>query len=379
MAKKYTVNLSNEEVEKLRSLIKTGKSKARTITRAHILLMASEGETDATIADRLRVSVSTVERTRAKLIKSGIEGTLNDRPHPPKPRKLDGFKEAFLIATACSKPPNGRTRWTLKLLADRIVRIEIVDSISYETVRSYLKKNDVKPWLKEQWCIPKVDAEYVLRMEDLLDLYGEAYDPKRPVVCFDECPYQLLEDVREPLPAEPEQPLRYDYEYKRKGSVNIFAFFQPLAGWRHLEVTQQRTKVDFALQMKNLVDIYHRDADVIRLVVDNLNTHNPASLYEVFSPEEARRIVQKLEFHYTPKHASWLNQVEIEFFVLSRQCLERRIKDVQTLSSEIATWEQQRNDASASVNWRFKTTDARRKMERLYPTMSPSKVELTEY
>ncbi len=224
-----------------------------------------------------------------------------------------------------------------------------------------------------------MDAEYVLRMEDLLDLYGEAYDPKRPVVCFDECPYQLLEDVREPLPAEPEQPLRYDYEYKRKGSVNIFAFFQPLAGWRHLEVTQQRTKVDFALQMKNLVDIYHRDADVIRLVVDNLNTHNPASLYEVFSPEEARRIVQKLEFHYTPKHASWLNQVEIEFFVLSRQCLERRIKDVQTLSSEIATWEQQRNDASASVNWRFKTTDARRKMERLYPTMSPSKVELTEY
>lgn len=216
-------------------------------------------------------------------------------------------------------------------------------------------------------------------MEDLLDLYGEAYDPKRPVVCFDECPYQLLEDVREPLPAEPEQPLRYDYEYKRKGSVNIFAFFQPLAGWRHLEVTQQRTKVDFALQMKNLVDIYHRDADVIRLVVDNLNTHNPASLYEVFSPEEARRIVQKLEFHYTPKHASWLNQVEIEFSVLSRQCLERRIKDVQTLSSEIATWEQQRNDASASVNWRFKTTDARRKMERLYPIISPCKVSLADY
>jgi hypothetical protein len=224
-----------------------------------------------------------------------------------------------------------------------------------------------------------VDAEYVLRMEDLLDLYGEPYDPKRPVVCFDERPYQLLEDIRESLPAKPEQPLRYDYEYKRNGSVNIFAFFEPLAGWRHMQVTQQRTKVDFALQMKNLVDIYHPQATVIRLVVDNLNTHNPASLYEVFSPEEARRIVQKLEFHYTPKHASWLNQVEIEFSVLSRQCLERRIKDVQTLSSEIATWEQQRNSAYASVNWRFKTTDARRKMERLYPTVSPSIVDLIDY
>lgn len=224
-----------------------------------------------------------------------------------------------------------------------------------------------------------MDAEYVLRMEDLLDLYGEPYDPKRPVVCFDERPDQLLEDVREPLPAEPEQPLRYDYEYKRNGSVNIFGFFQPLAGWRHMEVTQQRTKVDFAFQMKNLVDIYHPEATVIRLVLDNLNTHNPASLYEVFEPQEARRIVQKLEFHYTPKHASWLNQVEIEFSVLSRQCLERRIKDVQTLSDEIATWEQQRNAVYARVNWRFQTTDARSKLERLYPTVSPCKVYLMEY
>jgi transposase len=140
MAKKYTVNLTKEEVEKLRSLIRCGKSKARSITRAHILLMAWEGETDKAIADRLRVSISTVERTRAKYVNSGIDGTLNDREHPPKPRKLDGLKEAFLIATACSEPPDGRTRWTLRLLADRIVSLDVVDAISYETVRSYLKK-----------------------------------------------------------------------------------------------------------------------------------------------------------------------------------------------------------------------------------------------
>jgi DDE superfamily endonuclease len=165
-----------------------------------------------------------------------------------------------------------------------------------------------------------------------------------------------------PLPPEPDQPERYDFEYKRNGSVNLFAFFQPLAGWRHVEVTQRRTKVDFAKQMKDLVDVYCSEAEIIRLVVDNLNIHNPAALYEAFEPQEARRIIQKLEFHYTPKHASWLNQVEIELSVLSRQCLERRIPEVEKLKSEIITWEK-------SVNWRFKTTDARNKMGRLYPNI----------
>lgn len=206
-------------------------------------------------------------------------------------------------------------------------------------------------------------------MEDVLDLYNEPYNPKRPVICFDETPYQLIEEVTLPLPPEPDQPERYDYEYKRNGSVNLFAYFQPLAGWRHIEVTKQRTKVDFAKQMKDLVDIYCREADVIRLVIDNLNIHNPAALYEVFDPQEACRIVQKLEFHYTPKHASWLNQVEMEFSILSRQCLDRRISERSHLELEISAWEKQCNSLAASVNWRFKTTDARRKMERLYPNV----------
>lgn len=146
------------------------------------------------------------------------------------------------------------------------------------------KKNEIKPWLKEQWCIPKIDAEYVLRMEDLLDLYSKPYDPKHPVICFDERPYPLLDDIREPLPPEPGQPERYDYEYKRNGSVNLFAIFEPHKGWRHIEVTQQRTKKDFAIQMKNLVDVHYSQAESIHLVVDNLNTHNPSALYEVFPP-----------------------------------------------------------------------------------------------
>jgi DDE superfamily endonuclease len=216
-------------------------------------------------------------------------------------------------------------------------------------------------------------------MEDLLDLYSQPLDPLRPIVCFDERPYQLTEDVREPIPPEPEQPLRYDCEYKRNGNVNLFACFQPLAGWRHIEVTQQRTKVDFAFQMKDLVDVHFPNSQLIRLVVDNLNIHNPAALYEVFKPQEARRIIEKLEFHYTPKHASWLNQVEIELSVLSRQCLERRIGDRETLEREIAAWELTRNTEKASVNWRFKITDARNKMERLYPPIQPVKVAVADY
>ncbi len=164
--------------------------------------------------------------------------------------------------------------------------------------------------------------------------------------------------------------MRYDFEYKREGTRNLFITFQPLLGWRHVEVTQRRTKVDFAYQMKDLVDVRFPDALVIRVVIDNLNIHTPGALYETFEPEEARRILRKLEFHYTPKHASWLNMVEIEIAVLSDQCLDRRIGDVEILTSEIAAWEKERNDKKATVNWRFTATDARVKLRRLYPSKS---------
>jgi hypothetical protein len=205
-------------------------------------------------------------------------------------------------------------------------------------------------------------------MEDVLDLYGESFDSKRPQVCFDERPYQLVAETRLPLPGGPGQPERYDYEYQRKGTCNLFTFFQPLAGWRHVKVTQHRTKQDFAHCMKELVDVHFPDANIIRVVLDNLNIHTPAALYETFSAEEARRILRKLEFHPTPKHGSWLNMVEIELSVLANQCLERRIPDVVTLEKEIAAWERERNDQGAMVNWRFTVADARTKLERFYPS-----------
>jgi hypothetical protein len=204
-------------------------------------------------------------------------------------------------------------------------------------------------------------------MEDVLDLYAAPYDPARPVVCFDERPCQLVAETRTPLPARPGQPAIVDYEYRRNGTCNVFATLEPLAGWRHVDVTAHRTAVDFAHQMRWLVDDAYPDAERIRVVLDNLNTHTPASLYAAFPPAEARRIAQKLELHHTPKHGSWLNMVECELSVLSRQCLNRRLPDVATMRAEVAAWEDRRNAESATVHWHFTTAQARRKLRRLYP------------
>jgi hypothetical protein len=205
-------------------------------------------------------------------------------------------------------------------------------------------------------------------MEDVLDLYEEPYDEKRPVVCFDETSTQLIEETRQPIEAKPGRPERFDYEYKRNGTRNLFMFCQPKAGSRHVEVTEHRTSQDFAHQMKWLVEEKYPDADCIRVVMDNLNTHKAASLYETFEPEVARGILKRLEFHYTPKHGSWLNMAEIEFSVFSRQCLNRRIADEATLKREVKALEDERNAAKATIDWRFTTTDARVKLHRLYPS-----------
>ncbi len=207
-------------------------------------------------------------------------------------------------------------------------------------------------------------------MEDLLELYAEPYDPQRPVVCFDEVPVQLIAETRQPLPAQPGQPERFDYEYRRNGTCNQFVWVEPLVGWRHIATTRHRTQADFAQQMKWLVDERHPEATVIRVVLDNLNTHRPASLYEAFPPAEARRILKRLEFHHTPKHGSWLNMAEIEISVFQRQCWDRRIGDQLTLVRETQALEDERNAAKAMIHWQFSTDQARVKLERLYPCNS---------
>jgi DDE superfamily endonuclease len=208
-------------------------------------------------------------------------------------------------------------------------------------------------------------------MEDVLDVYQRPYDPKRPQVCLDEASKQLLGEVREPLPRQPGQPERVDHEYERHGTANLFLLSEPLRGWRHVQVTDQRRRVDFAHVIQELVDVYYPDAEIIVLALDNLNTHSPASLYEAFDPAEAKRLADKLEIHYTPKHGSWLNMAEIELSVLARQCLAGRIADKPTLIEQVAAWEEERNRHSVRIDWRFTTADARIKLKRLYPSILP--------
>jgi len=204
-------------------------------------------------------------------------------------------------------------------------------------------------------------------MEDVLDLYAEEHDPQRPWVCFDESPYQLVSETRPPQPMTPQHPRRIDYEYKREGACNLFLFLQPQIGWRHVEVTAQRTAQDFAHCMQALVDVHFPTAEKIRVVLDNLNTHTRAVLYETFPPAEARRIARKLEFHYTPKHGSWLNMAEVEFSVLSAQCLGRRLPSQDRVAEEIGAWEAERNAEKRTITWTFTTPTARTKLDRLYP------------
>jgi hypothetical protein len=220
------------------------------------------------------------------------------------------------------------------------------------------------------WVIPpQHSATFVYHMEDVLEVYQRPFDEARPLVCFDEQPTQLIREVREPLPPLPDQPERYDYEYHREGTANLFMFFAPLEAWRHVKVTERRTKIDFAHCMRDLVDVHFPDATTITVVRDQLNTHGPDALYEAFAPEEAARILNRLEFHYTPKHGSWLNMAEIELSVLSRQCLNRRIPDKHVLEQEISAWEAERNASQTTVDWRFTTANARIKLKRLYPSV----------
>jgi len=257
-----------------------------------------------------------VYRTKRRFVEEGLEPALSEQPRAGAERKLSGNEEALLIAVACSKPPSGRARWTLELLAGEVVRRTEHTTLSRETVRRRLAEQKVKPWQQRMWCIPTVDAEYVARLEDILELYTS------------------------------------------KPSLN------------------RRTAIDFAECMRELVTVHYPEAQTIRVVLDNLSTHKASALYEAFPPAEARAILRRLEFHYVPKHASWLNMVEIEIGVLVRQCLDRRIADRVTLSREISAWQRQRNQEAARIRWLFGIEQARQKLGRLYPALHSNEMSL---
>lgn len=377
MVVKHHVKLSENERKDLEQVVRYGKSGAAKINRARILLRSDLNgggvwKSDAEIARAVGSSKSTVFRTRMNYAETGLSFALNMTPVAPRPhkRKANGQFEAHLIALACSQAPEGRQRWTLELLADQMVALKYVEeAVSIHLVHRTLEKNELKPWLVKQWVIPpKQNCEFVAAMEDVLEVYTRPYDDKFPQVCFDEASKQLIKDTRAGIAMEAGKARRIDYEYEREGTANIFMAFEPLAGVRNVVVTERRTKVDFALVIKRLLDEWYPKAQKVVLVLDNLNTHKPSSLYEAFPPEEARRLIERLEIHYTPKHGSWLNMAETELSSLARQCLNRRIADIEILKKETAAWQTQRNQSRSNVNWRFNTADARIKLSRLYPT-----------
>ena len=306
---RYRITLTYDEQQQLQALVSGGQGAVRKIKRAQILLAADATSTDEMIALNVGVGTSTVYRTKQRFVEEGLDRALREVPRPGAPRKLGASDEALLVAVACSHPPSGRARWTLDLLAREMVRLTSHEALSGDTVGRRLAEMALKPWREKMWCIPTVNAEYVARMEDVLDLYAEPPDPRRPVVGFDETPRQLIGEARVPIRAKPGKPRRVDYEYVRNGTANVFMFVDVNRPWRHAKVTAQRTCVDFAECMRDLVDEHYPEAERIRVVLDNLSAHSAAALYHAFDPAEARRILRRLEFHFTPKHASWLNMV----------------------------------------------------------------------
>jgi transposase len=367
---RYRVDLSQSERDELGALVSGGRLPVRRLKRMQILLAADAGVADEAIAASVQTSGSTIYRTKKRFVEISLEAALSEEPRPGAARKLSGKEEVQLVALACSDPPEGCARWTLKLLAYALVELIEHRSVSRDTVRRRLDDNDLKPWQKKMWCIANIDGEYIARMENLLDLYAEPHDPKRPVVCFDESPIQLIGEVRVPITPKPGKRYRYDSEYRRNGTANLFVMVDANRSWRKVEVTDRRANQDFALCMRELADVDYPDADKIRVVMDNLSTHTASAIYQTFPAAEARRILRRLEFHYTPKHASWLNMVEIEIGVMRRQCLDRRIDSRARLETEVRAWERRRTQSGARIHWMFSTDQARAKMAKSYPAPS---------
>jgi transposase len=375
--KKYTVELTPEQREELSHMISTGKASARQLTHARILLKADQGPhgprwSDSQIQQALEVSPATVARVRKRCAQAGVqEAILPVSAQRVRSRRLDGSQEAYLIALACSAPPEGCVRWTLRGLADQLVELGYVDTVSHETIRQVLLANAIKPWIHKQWCIPTApDAEFVFHMEDVLEVYTRPYDPARPLVCMDEINTQLLAETREPLLMEPGKTRCEDYEYERHGVCNVFLACEPLVGQRSTMVASHRTKLEWAQFIRRLSDEQYPTAEKIVLVMDNLNTHTLAALYEVFPVAEARRLARRFEVHYTPKHGSWLNMAEIELSALDRQCLSQRLASLEIATRQVAAWTRRRNHQQVTINWRFTASDASIKLKHLYPSIN---------
>jgi hypothetical protein len=387
---KYIVILKKEEIEQLKGIVhKVSKHNAKTIMHANILLKTNDGTPDKKIgnreiADFFEISPTTVNQIRKTYVTEGLKAALHRKTRLTTPilSKITGDFEAKVIATALGPAPKGRCRWTLRLLAEHCVENKYIVFISHTAIADMLNTNQVRPHLSKYWCIPKkADSHFVANMENVLGIYKRPYNPEMPVVCMDEKPIQLLGETREritakPLRTDPDTNLiipgqveKIDSEYVRCSTATIFIFTEPLAGWRHVKALKSRRKGDYAIMMRHVSEKYYPHVDKVIVVSDNLNTHNASSFYEAFSPEIAYALSQKFEFHYTPKHGSWLNIAENELSSIAIQCLgTKRIDSIEELNEMLSAWEVDQNNRQKGVNWQFTTESARIKLKRLYPT-----------
>ena len=386
--KKYNVFLSPADEAYLKAITRTGEHSARKILHAQVLLHSNDSRPESKKDNRelaawLGISTTTITQIRKTYSQSGLDAALNrkTRVTPPVASKITGDIEAKVIATALTPPPDGHCAWTLRLLAEYCMEKEYIISISHSTIGELLNTNELKPHLSKYWCIPKQnDPYFVANMEDVLGIYQMPYNKEIPVICMDEKPIQLLGEVYErmtakPMVIDPDTKIvkhgsceKIDFQYERCGTSSIFMFTEPLGGWRCAVALPQRTMKEFAQLMRQLAEEHYPNKKRIIIVSDNLNTHTNAAFYAAFPPAIAYDLSQKFEFHYTPKHGSWLNIAETELSALTVQCLgKRRIDNLDLLNYELLKWTRERNQKQIGVNWQFTAEDARTKLKRLYP------------
>lgn len=356
------VRLKPHELKKIRHLL--GIEEPRVIRRANILNCLHLGYVSSDIAMILNVDPKTVTNVGNAYLESGLESALYDEERSGRPIDFDDRERSRIVAMVCSDPPRGFYRWTLDLIVEEAQKRQLVEgTISRETVRVILQEHDLKPWQEKMWCIAELDKEYIERMEDVLDVYARPYDAKRPVICVDEKPVALFSDATPRLlPRGSGEILLKDYEYQRAGSANVFCAVEPKAGVYINKVTACRDGLEFSIFLTELAARYTA-AEKIVLVMDNLSTHSSEILKEHMGEDLARRLSDRFEIHYTPKHASWLNQAEIAIGMYSRQCLgDGRVGDVEALRKKTAAWNKAANRKRQVIQWRFTKAKARKSM-----------------
>ena len=359
---KYSIALHWKQEERISKLL--GFEERRVVRRINILSCMHNGMTIELTSRVLHVDPKTVRNVCATFIERGLDAALFDDERSGRPIDIDDRERSRIVAMVCEDPPPGYSRWTLDLIVEEVNNRQILDrpNISRETVRLILEQHDLKPWQQKMWCIEEMTPEYIERMEDILDVYELDLNPKRPVVCLDEKPVQLTSDARGSLPMKEGRPKTVDYEYKREGTCSIFTAVEPKAGKYMNEVSESRKGEDFTRFLMKIADEYSQ-AERIILVMDNLSTHFVSSVIKTLGETEGAKLWDRFEVHYTPKHASWLNQAEIAIGMLSRQCIGKvRQGDIASLKRQVALWTQATNTKGITINWRFTKSKARKSL-----------------